>query len=196
MRILLVGASGIIGSAIAEALSGRHEVVRASRAKSPVAVDVNEPASIRAMYDAVGRIDAVISAAGAVSLKPLEALTDEDYAQGLRSKVMGQVNLVRYGQPYLTDGGTFVLTSGTVSRRPIPGGAAISLANAALEGWVRAAALELPRGLKVKCVAPGWIRETLRLMGRDGDAGRPAADVAQVYVRALATGASGTIVDV
>jgi NAD(P)-dependent dehydrogenase (short-subunit alcohol dehydrogenase family) len=196
MRILIVGASGIIGTAISDALTGRHEVVRASRSKSAVAVNVDDPASIRAMYDQVGRVDAVISAAGSAAFKPLAALTDEDYAASLTSKLMGQVNLVRYGQPYLTDGGTFVLTSGTVSRRPIHGGAAISLANAAVEGWVRAAALELPRGLKVRCVSPGWVRETLILMGRDGDAGVPAEDVAQVYVRVLTTGANGATVDV
>jgi NAD(P)-dependent dehydrogenase (short-subunit alcohol dehydrogenase family) len=148
------------------------------------------------MYDTVGRVDAVISAAGSAAFKPLEALTDADYAASLASKLMGQVNLVRYGQPYLTDGGTFVLTSGTVSRRPIHGGAAISLANAGLEGWVRAAALELPRGLKLRCVSPGWVRETLLLMGRDGDGGVPAEDVAQVYVKALTTGANGAVLDV
>jgi NAD(P)-dependent dehydrogenase (short-subunit alcohol dehydrogenase family) len=196
MRILVVGASGVIGSAISDALNGRHEVVRASRSKSPISVNVDDLASIRAMYDTVGRVDAVISAAGSAAFKPLEALTDADYAASLTSKLMGQVNLVRCGQPYLTDGGTFLVTSGTLSRRPMHGGAAISLANAAIEGWVRAAALELPRGLKVRCVSPGWVRETLVQMGRDGDAGVPAADVAQVYVRALSTGLNGAIIDV
>jgi NAD(P)-dependent dehydrogenase (short-subunit alcohol dehydrogenase family) len=196
MRILVVGASGVIGSAIADALSGRHEVVRVSRSTSPIRVDLADPASIRAMYDAVGRVDAVISAAGTAAFKPLSALTDADYEASLGNKLMGQVNLVRFGQPYLTDNGTFVLTSGTLSRRPIPGGATISLANAALEGWVRAAALELPRGLKVRCVAPGWVRETLLLMGRDGDAGVPADDVAQVYVNALHGGPNGAVIDV
>lgn len=196
MRILVVGASGVIGSAISDALNGRHEVVRASRSKSPIAVNVDDLASIRAMYDTVGRVDAVISAAGSAAFKPLEALTDADYAASLTSKLMGQVNLVRCGQPYLTDGGTFIVTSGTLSRRPMHGGAAISLANAAIEGWVRAAALELPRGIKVRCVSPGWVRETLVQMGRDGDAGVPAADVAQVYVRALSTGLNGAIIDV
>lgn len=196
MRILVVGASGVIGSAISDALNGRHEVVRASRSKSPISVNVDDLASIRAMYDTVGRVDAVISAAGSAAFKPLEALTDADYAASLTSKLMGQVNLVRCGQPYLTDGGTFVVTSGTLSRRPMHGGAAISLANAAVEGWVRAAALELPRGLKIRCVSPGWVRETLVQMGRDGDAGVPAADVAQVYVRALTTGLNGAIIDV
>lgn len=196
MRILVVGASGVIGSAISDALNGRHEVVRASRSKSPISVNVDDLASIRAMYDTVGRVDAVISAAGSAAFKPLEALTDADYAASLTSKLMGQVNLVRCGQPYLTDGGTFVVTSGTLSRRPMHGGAAISLANAAVEGWVRAAALELPRGLKIRCVSPGWVRETLVQMGRDGDAGVPAADVAQVYVRALSTGLNGAIIDV
>jgi NAD(P)-dependent dehydrogenase (short-subunit alcohol dehydrogenase family) len=195
MRVLVVGASGIIGSAIADALRGRHDVVRASRSKSPVRVDLDDVASIRAMYDTVGRVDAVVSAAGNAAFKPFSALTDEDYAASFAGKVMGQVNLVRCGQPYVTDGGTFVLTTGTLSRRPIPGGAAISMANAALEGWIRAAALELPRGLTITGVSPGWVRETLLLMGRDGDAGTPVEDVAQVYVRAL-TGASGTVLDV
>jgi NAD(P)-dependent dehydrogenase (short-subunit alcohol dehydrogenase family) len=195
MRVLVVGATGIIGSAVSEALSGRHEVVRASRSKSPIRVNLDDIGSIRAMYDAVGRVDAVVSAAGNAAFKPFGALTDEDYAASFAGKVMGQINLVRCGQPYLTDGGTFVVTSGTLSRRPIPGGAAISMANAALEGWVRAAALELPRNIRVTSVSPGWVRETLLLMGRDGDAGTPAQDVAQLYVRAL-TAPSGTTLDV
>lgn len=78
-------------------------------------------------------------------------------ALSLNNKLMGQANLVRLGLPFISDGGSFTLTSGLLSREPIPGSAAISLVNAGLEGLVRAAALELSRGVRINVVSPPWV---------------------------------------
>jgi NAD(P)-dependent dehydrogenase (short-subunit alcohol dehydrogenase family) len=195
MKILVIGATGTIGAAVAQALEARHEVLRASHARSTLTIDLADPESIRRLYAKVGRVDAVVSAAGQAAFRPLLALSDADFAVGLTNKLMGQVNLVRLGVEVLVDGGSFTLTTGILSRQPMPGGAAISMVNAGLEGFVRAAALELPRGRRINAVAPGWVRETLVAMKMDPSPGVPAAQVAQTYLRTVEGSMTGQILD-
>jgi NAD(P)-dependent dehydrogenase (short-subunit alcohol dehydrogenase family) len=108
---------------------------------------------------------------------------------------MGQVNLVRIGAASVADGGSFTLTSGVLSHSPMPGSSAISLVNAGLEGFARAAALELPRGIRINVVSPGWVTETLVAMKMDPSAGTPAATVARAYVRAVEGSTTGKVLD-
>lgn len=194
MRILIVGATGTIGQAVASALSGRHELVLASRSKSPERVDLADAASIRTLFKRVGKVDAVVSVAGEAAWKPLAQLTDEDFAFSLGSKLMGQVNLVRSGADVVSDGGSFTLTSGVLATRPTPGGAAITLVNAGVDAFTRAAALELPRGIRINSVSPPWVSETLVAMGRDPSGGLPAADVARSYVESVEGKQTGTVI--
>ena len=196
MRILVIGATGTIGAAVAQALDARHEVLRASHSRSALAVDLADPESIKRLYAKVGTVDAVVSAAGKAAFGPLLALSAEDFSLSLTSKLMGQVNVVRFGVDALADRGSFTLTSGFLSRFPTPGSAAISLVNAGLEGFVRAAALDLPRGLRINAVAPGWVCETLVALKRDPSTGVPAAQVAQTYVKSVEGSMSGQIYDV
>ena len=193
MRILVVGATGTIGREVVKALAA-HEVVEAAH-RHGVRVDISDPASIRDMYRAVGTVDAVISAAGSTRRKPLRELTDDDFAYSIAHKLMGQVNLVRYGIDHVADGGSFTLTSGVLGREPILGGEAISLVNLGLEGFARAAALELPRGLRVNVVSPPWVEETLRELQMEGFRGLPAAVVAQAYVRAATSAMTGEVLE-
>ena len=185
MRVLLVGATGTIGSAIARALAPKHDVIAASHSRAPHTVDLGRPDSIRSLFEKVGRIDAVISAAGRAAFRPFLELTDADFQLSLSNKLMGQVNLVRLGLGAVADGGSFTLTSGILAQKPMPGGAAISLVNAGLEGFTRAAALEAPRAIRVNVVSPGWVTETLIALKMDPSGGTPAAVVAKAYVRAL-----------
>ncbi len=194
MRILVVGATGTIGQAVAAALQSRHELVLASRSKSREQVDLADASSIRALFKRVGKIDAVVSVAGEAAWKPLAQLTDEDFAFSLGSKLMGQVNLVRFGTDAVTDGGSFTLTSGVLATRPTPGGAAITLVNAGVDAFTRAAALELPRGRRSNSVSPPWVSETLTAMGRDPAGGLPAADVARSYVDAVEGKQTGAVI--
>ncbi len=185
MRILLIGATGTIGEEVATALGERHEVIRASRRHAEEQVDLSEPESIRALFERVGRVDAVVSAAGQAAFKPLAELGDDDFALSLGDKLMGQVNLVRYGLDSVDDGGSFTLTAGTLGRHPEPRSAAVSLVNAGLEGFTRAAALEAPRGIRVNVVSPPWVTETLEALGRPPEGGLPAETVAKAYVRSV-----------
>jgi NAD(P)-dependent dehydrogenase (short-subunit alcohol dehydrogenase family) len=195
MRILIIGAHGTIGREIVNALA-EHEIISASRSGSEIQVDITDPASIRAMYDKVGRVDAVISAAGSGAWKPLAELTDEDFARSLGYKLMGQVNVVRYGFGHVSDGGSITTTSGILARSPVPNGAAISLVNAGLEGFTRGAALEAPRGIRVNVVSPPWVTETLIEMGStDLSYGLPSATVAKAYVRSVTGSETGQVIE-
>ncbi|HEY3204132.1 MAG TPA: short chain dehydrogenase, partial [Thermoanaerobaculia bacterium] len=167
MRVVIVGASGTIGKAVAKALEGRHEIVRVAYAHGEYRVDIASRDSIQKLYDAIGAFDAMVAAAGLAKFGPLETLTDADFQLGLSNKLMGQVNLVRLGIRRVRDGGSFTLTSGVLATEPSPGGAAISPVNAAVEAFARAAGLELPRGIRINAVSPPWVSETLASMGRD-----------------------------
>ncbi len=195
MKVMVVGATGTIGRAVVAALSPTHEVVAVSHRAGTRRVDMADRRSIASLYDAVGPVDAVVSAAGSASFGPLASLTDEEFALGLESKLMGQVNLVRLGLPQVNRGGSFTLTSGILARRPSPGSAAISLVNAGLEGFVRAAALEMPRGIRINVVSPPWVSETLSAMGRDPAEGLAAARVARSYVESVVGSANGTTME-
>ena len=195
MRILIVGGTGTIGKAVVEALQAEHEIVEASRTSSALQVDMAEPASIRSMYARVGKVDAVISAAGGAKMKPLEELTDEDFAFTLKYKLMGQVNLVRYGFGNVRDHGSFTITSGILGRKPMIGSGAVSLVNMGIEGFARAAAFEAPRGIRVNVVSPPWVTETLIAYGMDPSIGLPAATVAKSYVESVTGSATGVVIE-
>ncbi len=194
MRVIVVGATGTIGKAIVAALGRDHEVLAASR-NSKIRVDMSDPESIRNMYKTVGRIDAVISAAGQARFAPLTQLTDADFQFSLENKLMGQVNLVRYGMDAISDRGSFTLTSGVLARFPMKGSGAVSLVNAGLEGFVRAAALEAPRGIRVNIVSPPWIIDTLKALGMDPSGGITPEAAARLYVESLVGNQTGQVIE-
>jgi NAD(P)-dependent dehydrogenase (short-subunit alcohol dehydrogenase family) len=195
MRILVIGATGTIGREVVKALSSGNDVVPVSRSHTPVTVDLSDPAAVRALYEAVGRVDAVVSAAGDARFAPLGQLADEDFAFSIKNKLMGQVNLVRFGIEHVSDGGSFTLTSGVLARAPMPGSGAISLVNAGLEGFMRAAALEAPRKIRINVVSPPWVSETLRALKMDPSQGLPAATVARAYVQSVTGSQTGVVIE-
>jgi NAD(P)-dependent dehydrogenase (short-subunit alcohol dehydrogenase family) len=194
MKIVVIGASGTIGKEIVRALEGEHEVIPVHR-KGDVQADIRDVASIRALFEKTGQVDAIVCAAGSGAWKPLDQLTDEDFAVSLGYKLMGQVNVIRYGFAAVRDGGSITVTSGVLSKHPMPGGSAISLVNAGLDGFVRGAAIEAPRGIRVNVVSPPWVSETLQEMGMDPSGGLPAATVAQAYVSAVTGSQTGQVLE-
>ena len=195
MKVIVIGATGTIGKAIVNAIAERHEVITVSHSKTAVTVDLADKSSIAAMYQATGRVDAVICSAGLAAFGPFGTLTDSDYELGINNKMMGQVNIVRVGLDYLNDNGSFTLTSGILSRKPMVGSAAISLVNSALEGFGRAAALEMPRGIRINIISPNWVIDTLKAFNMDPSIGTPVEVVAKAYMRALEGSMSGEVLD-
>lgn len=195
MRLVVIGATGTIGGAVARALSARHEVVSVAHSQGEYRVDLSSQDSLRALFKAVGPFDGVVCAAGRAKFGPLATLTDDDFELGISNKLMGQVNLARIGLDYVGDNGSITLTSGVLSREPMPGSAAVSLVNAGLEGFVRAAALEMPRGIRINVVSPPWVSETLTAMGKDPSGGMPAEQVARAYVESVESSRSGEVLD-
>ncbi len=195
MRVIVVGGTGTIGSAVVKALSAWHEVVPVGYKKGAFQVDLASPDSITRLFKAVGTCDAVVSTAGIAKFASLDELSYEDYFIGLKNKLMGQANLVRIGKQFVTNQGSFTLTSGILSQEPIKGSAAISMVNAGLEGFVRAAAIDLPRGLRVNVVSPPWVTETLIARGMDPSIGLPADRVAQAYLSSVEGTMTGQVLD-
>jgi NAD(P)-dependent dehydrogenase (short-subunit alcohol dehydrogenase family) len=195
MKIIVIGATGTIGSEVAKALSlKKHEVVRASR-KGDVKVNLDDSASVRAMFEKIRDVDAVISCAGNAAFKPFADLTDADYELGLRSKLMGQVSLARIAKDHIHDGGSITLTTGVLAMRPMLGSASVSMVNAGVEGFVRAAALEMPRKIRINVISPPWVKETMIKLGMDPTPGLASAEVAKAYVAVVEGSYQGKILD-
>ncbi len=154
MKIVIVGAAGAVGKTAVDALSGRHEVIRVGRTRGDVQMDIEDVDSIRAMYQQVGKVDAVVSAVGHGHFGAVHEMTGEQFMEGINHKVLPQVNLVLEGFDYMNDGGSFTLTSGVLNRDPIPGGSCSAAANGALDGFVVGAAVDMPRGIRINVVSP------------------------------------------
>ena len=161
MKILLIGATGTIGRAVAAELGARHELVTAGRSSRDLRMDLTDPASIEGAYAEAGPLDGVVSCAGHVTFKPLAEMSAEDFDVGLRDKLMGQVNLVLLGRQHVAEGGSFTLTGGVLADDPIVAGASASMVNGALNSFVVAAAIELDRQQRINLVSPGVITEAL-----------------------------------
>ncbi|MNZ89538.1 short chain dehydrogenase [compost metagenome] len=187
MKILLIGAGGTIGSAVDKELSQRHEIIRIGRTSGDFQVDISDSASIRKLFEQTGKFDALVCAAGNVTFAPLNEMTEESFALGLKDKLMGQVNLLLIGRDFANDGASFTFTTGVLSHDPIHSGASAALVNGALDSFVRAAAIELPRGLRVNSISPNVLVEA---MGKYAPYFRgfkpvPAADVALAYAKSV-----------
>ncbi len=195
MKVIVMGATGTIGAAVADALAARHEVIRASR-KSEVRVDVEDPKSVAALFERIEDVDAVVTCAGEVGgvFAPFDQLSDEQLQRCLRF-MTNAFHVVRTCARHVRDGGSITVTTGQLSTHPMPGSAALTMAGAGTEGFVRAAALEMPRGVRLNSVAPGWVKETMEKMGMDSAPGMAAKTLADYYVRAVEGTMSGTIID-
>ena len=183
IRILVVGSSGTIGSAVTKAFSERgQEVVEVTHSGGGLTVDLSDTALIKALYDTAGKLDAVVCAAGVAQFGPLEELSDADFAQSIENKLMGQVNLVRCGIGRVTEGGSFTLTSGGLSQNPTAATTAVSMVGAAVEAFVKGAAIDLESRYRVNVVSPGWVAESRMKIGLDPMPGIWARDLAEYYI--------------
>jgi NAD(P)-dependent dehydrogenase (short-subunit alcohol dehydrogenase family) len=194
VKVLIIGGSGTLGKAVASELSQRHEIVTAGRRSGDVRVNIADPASVRALFTAVGRIGAVACAAGNVHFGPLETMTAEQFDLGLRDKLMGQVNLVLIGREFVDPGGSFTLISGILSQDPIRYGASASMVNGAIESFVRSAAIELASH-RINAISPTVLEESMDAYGPyfRGFEAVPARRAALAYSRSIEGSQTGQI---
>lgn len=195
MRVLIAGASGTIGRAVKEELEQRHEVITAGRTSGDVRLDITDTDSIRAAFAEAGPLDAVVSTTGTVRFAPFAELDSAGYEIGLRDKLMGQVNLVLIGRDSILDGGSFTLTTGALDRDPIIAGSSASMVNGAINAFVMAAAIEMPRGQRINAVSPGVIEEAMEAYAPyfRGFEPVPAARAALAYSKSVEGARTGMV---
>ncbi|KOT99599.1 short-chain dehydrogenase [Streptomyces rimosus subsp. pseudoverticillatus] len=199
MKILLIGATGKLGTAVHKTLAGRgHEIVTVGRSGGDLRLDIGDPAQVTEVYDRaaerIGTLDAVVSAAGDTPFKPVAEMTAEDYAAGFRGKVLSQIELVRQGTARISARGSFTLITGVLARDPIPTGSAAAMANGAVESFVRAAAIDIAPQ-RVNAVSPTVVTESLPDYGAffPGIASVDLDQVAAAYVRSVEGGQTGQV---
>ncbi|WP_030143627.1 short chain dehydrogenase [Mycetocola saprophilus] len=193
MTVLVIGATGELGRATVSALSAHYDVLGVSRSTDP-SVNLTEPETLDALFANHDPFEAVVVLSGAVPFAPLAELSREDFQTGFTSKFLGQVEAVQRGVAHVVDGGSFTLVSGILSDHPVPGSAAASSINSAVNGFVVGAAPQLPRGIRLNAVSPTVVTESVRYHEAfRGFEQIPAAQVAQWVLRSVAGEQTGQI---
>ncbi len=194
MKVIVVGGTGTIGSAIVDQISARHELIIAHR-HSDFSVDCSSVDSIKKMYQSVGPFDALINAAGSTPFKAIGEIAETDYRSAIDHKLMAQINLVLLGLSLMNDHGSFTLTSGVLNHDPIVTGSAAAMVNGGIEGFVASAAIEMPRGIRLNVVSPTVVTEAMPKYGDyfRGFTSVPAAKVALAYAKSMEGKLNGKI---
>ena len=161
MKIILIGGNGTIGKRIKTHFSKKHETIVGGRNSGDVLVDITDNKSIQSMYEAVANIDAVVCIAGEAKWALFDSMTEEDFYIGLRSKLMGQVNIVKIGQKYLNTGGSFTLTTGILADHPVELTTSAAMVNGGLHSFVKAVSLELKNELRINAVSSGLVEDSI-----------------------------------
>lgn len=195
MKVVVIG-RGTIGSEVKKALEAvGHEVLTVARNSGELHADITDLESLKVMFAKVGSFDAVACAAGEVFPAPLERAADDQWGRSFASKAMGQINIVRSALPFIADRGSFTLVSGVLTDEVMAGGVIGTTINHTVEGFVRGAAVALPRGIRINCVSPTVLTESIGYHAYfPGFIPVDAWEVAQSYVRAVSTPMTGRII--
>lgn len=156
MKILIIGGKGTIGKRVTSHFANENNVLIAGRTSGDLTVDIADSSSIKEMFEKTGKLDAIICIAGEAKWADFNNLTEEDYYIGLKSKLMGQVNLVRIGQNYLNPNGSITLSTGVLADYPVAQTTSASMVNGGIHSFVKAVALEIGNGIRVNVVSPRY----------------------------------------
>ncbi|NQU52945.1 MAG: short chain dehydrogenase [Bacteroidetes bacterium] len=160
MKILIVGGNGTLGKKVTERLKEKHEVLVAGRTGGDLRVDITDSNSIKNLFEKTGKLDAIVSTAGAAKWAPFDTMSEDDFYIGIKSKLMGQVNLVRIGRDYLSNGGSITLTTGILGDDPVANTTNAAMVNGAIHGFVKAVSLEIKNDIRVNAVSPGLVEDS------------------------------------
>jgi len=187
MRILIIGGNGTIGRTITNHFSKDNEVIVAGRNSGELTIDISDSESIKKGLEQVGQLDAIVCIAGEAKWADFKDLTEEDYYIGLRSKLMGQVNLVRIGQHHLNPNGSITLSTGILADDPVLKTTSAAMVNGGIHSFVQAVALEIENGLRVNAVSLGMVEDAYEKY-KDYFPGHnpvPMKKVVNAYVRSV-----------
>jgi NAD(P)-dependent dehydrogenase (short-subunit alcohol dehydrogenase family) len=196
MKLLIIGGNGIIGSKVSSYYKENNEVIIAARTNGDVKVDIADSDSIKAMFENVGKVDAIVCISGEAKWAPFSDLTEEDYYIGLKSKLMGQVNLVRIGQHYLNPNGSITLSTGILADDPVTKTASAAMVNGGIHSFAQAAALELPSGIRLNVVSLGMVEDAYEKykIYFPGHNPVPMSKVVNAYARSIEGKTNGTVI--
>lgn len=196
MRILVVGGAGMVGKAAIARLTKGHEIIVAGRTSGDVQVDLMDEASIAAMYEKLGKVDAVVACTGHSHFGPLKDMTPAQFLGGLKDKLMGQISLVLLGHNHVKDAGSFTLTSGILTREPIRQGSNAAAIDGAIDSFVISAAVEMPRGIRINAVSPGLLASAaLKYTGFfPGHRAVSDGEVGLAYVKSIEGAVNGQVI--
>lgn len=198
MKIIVVGGKGTIGKTVVERLKQTHDVIVVGRSSGDIILDMANADSIKDMFAKTGKVDALVCVAGEAKWDKLVNLSEDDFYIGIKSKLMGQVNLVRIGMEHLSDGGSFTLTTGVLADDPVDMTTSAAMVNGAIHSFVKAAALELPNGQRINAVCAGLVEDAYEKY-RDYFPGHdpvPMAKVVNGYVKSIEGKITGQIIRV
>jgi len=196
LKILIIGGSGTIGKKVSDYFSKKHEILIGGRNSGDVSVDIANSKSIEAMFQSVGKVDAVVCIAGEAKWAAFDSMTEEDFYIGLKSKLMGQVNLVRIGQNYLNDGGSFTLTTGILADHPVELTTSAAMVNGGIHSFIKAAALEMKNGIRINVVSSGLVEDAVEKYEAyfPGHNPIPMKKVINAYVKSVEGKGTGEII--
>ena len=198
MRILIIGGHGTIGKKVTSHFAEGNDLVIAGRTSGDYTVNISDSNSIQALFEKVGSVDAVICIAGEAKWADFEELTEADYYIGLKSKLMGQVNLVRIGKNYLSKGGSITLSTGILADDPVIKTTSAAMVNGGIHSFVQAVALEIEDGIRVNAVSLGVVEDAYDKY-RDYFPGHnpiPMTRVVNAYTRSVKGKDNGKIIRV
>lgn len=198
MKILIIGGNGTIGKRLVSHFSKNNEVIIAGRTSGNVTVDIADSNSIKLMFKEIGEIDAIICVAGEAKWADFNQLTEDDYYIGLKSKLMGQVNLVRIGQNYLNPQGSITLSTGILADDPVIKTTSASMVNGGIHSFVQAVVLEIENGIRINVVSSGMVEDAYEKYKSyfPGHNPIPMKKVINGYVRSVEGKGNGEIIKI
>ncbi len=196
MKILVIGGNGTIGKKVCERFAKRHAVIIGGRRSGDIDVDIADSKSIAMMFESVGKVDAVVCIAGEAKWAAFASMSEKDFYIGLRSKLMGQVNLVRIGQNYVNPGGSFTLTTGILADHPVVLTTSAAMVNGGIHSFVKAVAQELKNGIRINVVSSGLVEDAAEKYEEyfPGHNPIPMSKVVNGYVKSVEGKGTGEII--
>lgn len=196
MKILIIGGNGTIGKKVTSHFEKENKVLIAGRTSGDLTVDIADSNSIKEMFEKTGKLDAIICIAGEAKWADFNKLTEEDYYIGLKSKLMGQVNLVRLGQNYLSPKGSITLSTGVLADDPVAQTASAAMVNGGIHSFVKAVALEIENGIRINVVSPDMVEDAYEKYNEafPGHNPVPMEKVVNGYVRSVNGLGNGEII--